>query len=114
MASTVAIDIRNLSLTFQTADTPVTALSKVDLQVRSGEFVSLIGPSGCGKTTLMRLMADLVRPTAGSITVSGTSPAEASRARPWACGSAATNICSCHGWTSSSSRPRAPTPTSRC
>src|SRR5438046_2293408 len=66
--SPVAIDMRDLSLTFETADAPVMALSKVNLQVRAGEFVSLIGPSGCGKTTLMRVMADLVRPTGGQIT----------------------------------------------
>ncbi len=79
----VAIDIRDLSLTFETADAPVTALSQVDLQVRSGEFVSLIGPSGCGKTTLLRVMADLARPTAGTITINGTSPAEARLARAY-------------------------------
>jgi len=79
----VAIDIRDLSLTFETADAPVTALSQVDLQVRAGEFVSLIGPSGCGKTTLLRVMADLARPTAGTITINGTSPAEARLARAY-------------------------------
>jgi NitT/TauT family transport system ATP-binding protein len=43
------------------------ALSRVDLQVRNGEFVSLVGPSGCGKSTLLRLAAGLVRPTSGSV-----------------------------------------------
>src|SRR5262249_54099015 len=47
------------------------------LQIKAGEFVSLIGPSGCGKTTLMRVMADLVRPTGGEIRVNGLSPREA-------------------------------------
>ena len=75
--SDTIIDIRNLSLTFQTADTPVFALSNISLQVRAGEFVSLIGPSGCGKTTLMRIVADLEQPTEGSITVNGVSPREA-------------------------------------
>ncbi len=76
-ASDSIIDIRNLSLTFQTADAPVFALSNIDLQVRAGEFVSLIGPSGCGKTTLMRIVADLEQPTEGSVTVNGVSPREA-------------------------------------
>ena len=75
--------MRELSLTFETADAPVVALSKVNLQVQAGEFVSLIGPSGCGKTTLMRVMADLVRPTGGQVTVNGMSPAEARLARAY-------------------------------
>jgi NitT/TauT family transport system ATP-binding protein len=75
--------MRELSLTFETADAPVVALSKVNLLVRAGEFVSLIGPSGCGKTTLMRVMADLVRPTGGQITVNGMSPEQARLARAY-------------------------------
>ncbi len=77
VASDTIIDIQNLSLTFQTADAPVFALSNIDLQVRAGEFVSLIGPSGCGKTTLMRIVADLEQPTEGSVAVNGVSPREA-------------------------------------
>jgi NitT/TauT family transport system ATP-binding protein len=77
VAGDVVIDIRNLSLTFRTADTPIHALSDINLQVRSGEFVSLIGPSGCGKTTLMRIVADLEKPTGGAVQVNGMSPAEA-------------------------------------
>ncbi len=71
------IDVRGLSLIFQTADAPVFALSSIDLGVAAGEFVSFIGPSGCGKTTLLRVIADLERPTEGSITVNGVSPEEA-------------------------------------
>ena len=76
-ASDVIIDIRNLGLTFQTADTPVVALSNINLAIRAHEFVSLIGPSGCGKTTLMRIVADLEQPTEGTVTVNGVSPREA-------------------------------------
>jgi NitT/TauT family transport system ATP-binding protein len=79
----LAIDLRDLSLTFETADAPVVALSKVSLQIKAGEFVSLIGPSGCGKTTLLRVMADLVRPTGGEIKVNGLSPREARLARAY-------------------------------
>ena len=71
------IDVRNLSLTFMTNDGPVEALSGIDLSVGRGEFVSLIGPSGCGKTTLLRVIADLEKPTGGSISVNGVSPEEA-------------------------------------
>jgi NitT/TauT family transport system ATP-binding protein len=73
----IVIDVRDLGLTFQTADAPVEALKDINLQVRRGEFVSFIGPSGCGKTTLMRIVADLEQPTEGSITVNGISPREA-------------------------------------
>jgi NitT/TauT family transport system permease protein len=82
-AGPVVIDARNLSLTYGGADSPVVALSDINLQIGAGEFVSLIGPSGCGKTTLMRVVADLVQPTGGVITVNGMSPAEARRARAY-------------------------------
>jgi len=76
-AAEPVIRAENLSLTFQTADAPVYALSDVDLAVGRGDFVSLIGPSGCGKTTLLRVIADLEHPTAGAITVNGVSPHQA-------------------------------------
>jgi NitT/TauT family transport system ATP-binding protein len=72
-----AVEVRDVSLTFETADGSVEALSGVSLQIAEGEFVSFIGPSGCGKTTLLRLIADLEQPTAGMLLVNGTSPAEA-------------------------------------
>ncbi|MFZ5791182.1 MAG: ABC transporter ATP-binding protein [Pseudomonadota bacterium] len=78
-----AIDIRGLSLIFPTPDAPVVALSNVDLVIKRGEFVSFIGPSGCGKTTLMRVIADLERPTEGSITVNGIAPQAARLARAY-------------------------------
>lgn len=77
------IDVRDLSLTFRTADGPVHALKDVTLAVEKGDFVSFIGPSGCGKTTLLRVIADLERPTAGSITVNGVTPEQARLARAY-------------------------------
>jgi NitT/TauT family transport system ATP-binding protein len=70
-------------LVFPTADAPVQALADIDLQVGRGEFVSFIGPSGCGKTTLLRVIADLERPTAGQIAVNGATPEEARKARAY-------------------------------
>jgi NitT/TauT family transport system ATP-binding protein len=72
-----AIEVLDLSLTYETSDGPVHALRNIDLSIGNGEFVSLIGPSGCGKTTLLRVIADLEQPTGGRITVNGLSPHEA-------------------------------------
>ncbi|WP_067224717.1 ABC transporter ATP-binding protein [Stappia indica] len=77
------IDIENLSLTFQTNDGPVHALSDIDLAIGEGDFVSLIGPSGCGKTTLLRVIADLEAPTGGSISVNGMTPSQARAKRAY-------------------------------
>jgi NitT/TauT family transport system ATP-binding protein len=55
----------------------VVALQDINLDVRAGEFVSLIGPSGCGKSTLLRLIADLLAPTSGTLKVNGKDPHQA-------------------------------------
>lgn len=49
----------------------VIALSDIDLQIMPGSFTSLIGPSGCGKSTLLRLIAGLIGPDSGSVTLDG-------------------------------------------
>ena len=77
------VEARGLSLTFQTADGPVYALSEVDIAIEEGDFVSFIGPSGCGKTTLLRVIADLEQPTGGEIQVNGVSPHEARLSRAY-------------------------------
>ncbi len=52
----------------------VTAIEDTDLQIVSGETMSLIGPSGCGKSTLLRVVAGLVAPSAGRVAVGGLAP----------------------------------------
>ena len=47
------------------------AIDSIDLQVKEGEFVSILGPSGCGKSTLLYIVGGFVPPSSGSITVSG-------------------------------------------
>jgi NitT/TauT family transport system ATP-binding protein len=54
----------------------VAALERLNLDVRTGDFISLLGPSGCGKSTALRLIAGLTEPTLGSIDWSGTSHAD--------------------------------------
>ena len=71
------VDARKVDLVFQTSDCPVHALSEIDLEINKGDFISLIGPSGCGKTTLLRLIADLEKPTGGDIQVNEMTPEEA-------------------------------------
>ncbi len=48
------------------------ALEDIDLTVTDGEFVSIVGPSGCGKSTILRLIAGLIVPTSGTLTLNGT------------------------------------------
>jgi putative spermidine/putrescine transport system ATP-binding protein len=49
----------------------VVALDGIDVEIASGEFLSLLGPSGCGKTTALRLIAGFDRPTSGTVVVGG-------------------------------------------
>ena len=79
----VVVDAKNISLTFETADGRVDALSNVSLEVAEGEFVSFIGPSGCGKTTMLRVIADLQQPTGGALSVNGMSAENARLARSY-------------------------------
>ena len=79
----LVVDAQNISLTFDTADGRVEALSDVNLQVAEGEFVSFIGPSGCGKTTMLRVIADLQQPSSGTLTVNGMSAEGARLARSY-------------------------------
>ena len=69
--STRVVESCKVDLVFETADGPVHALSKIDLDINKGEFVSLIGPSGCGKTTLLNGIAGFHSITEGSIHLDG-------------------------------------------
>lgn len=74
----VAISAKGVNKIFNpNTEEQVIALKDIDLEIQAGEFISLIGPSGCGKSTLMRLIADLLQPTSGELTVSGKTPERA-------------------------------------
>ena len=74
----IAIEARGLGKVFSPgADEEVVALQDINLDIAAGEFVSLVGPSGCGKSTLMRLIGDLLQPSAGTLRVNGKPPAQA-------------------------------------
>ena len=65
------LQIENVHHTYFTKKTAVTALSDISLEVERGEFISLLGPSGCGKTTLLSIIAGLLQPTEGIVTLEG-------------------------------------------
>ncbi len=69
------IQIKNVSMVYPVNNgQDIVALTDVNLDIQEGEFISLLGPSGCGKTTLLRIIADLNQPTAGSVAIRGQSP----------------------------------------
>ncbi|WP_438447610.1 ABC transporter ATP-binding protein [Gorillibacterium sp. sgz5001074] len=77
------IELDRVSMCYATDTSDVLALEQVSLRIGKGEFVSLLGPSGCGKTTLLRIMADLIQPSGGSLKVAGKSAKEARLARKY-------------------------------
>jgi NitT/TauT family transport system ATP-binding protein len=71
------IVVEGVSKTFGVGDEQVQALKDVDLEIRSGEFLSLIGPSGCGKSTLLRIFGDLIQASSGKVLVNDKTPHQA-------------------------------------
>jgi NitT/TauT family transport system ATP-binding protein len=65
------IDVRNMGVVYGTDGSRVVAVNDVDLNVKPGEFVSLIGPSGCGKSTILNIVAGFAQPTSGEATLDG-------------------------------------------
>jgi NitT/TauT family transport system ATP-binding protein len=75
MAAVTKIEIREVQHVYQTDFSSIPALANMNLTVSDGEFVALLGPSGCGKSSLLRIVAELLRPTAGSVQIhSSTDP----------------------------------------
>ena len=75
------IKVDGLSVVLGRRGTRQVVLKDVGLTVEKGAFVCLIGPSGCGKSTLLKVLAGLVEPTAGTVSIDGLPPAEAARRR---------------------------------
>ncbi len=67
--SQTLIEASHVTMTYEAGAAP--QLSGVDLSLGEGEFLCLVGPSGCGKSTLLRLIAGVLQPTEGTITVFG-------------------------------------------
>ena len=78
-ALATGIDIQGLSKTFTLGSKTVQALDHTDLGTTRGSFLSLLGPSGCGKSTILRILAGLDKPTAGTALVNGLSTQDMQR-----------------------------------
>lgn len=66
-----AVTVKDVTQVYVTEERATLAVEQIDFAIQRGEFVSLIGPSGCGKTTLLSIIAGLIRPTVGTVTVAG-------------------------------------------
>lgn len=73
MSPEPAVLCRSITKEFGSAGTLVRALRGVDLEIGVGELTLLVGPSGCGKTTLLSVIAGILEPTAGEVSVLGAS-----------------------------------------
>ena len=81
--SDAIVSLEGVEKHFSAGGATTAALSRINLRIRPGEFVSLIGPSGCGQSTLLRIIGDLIEPTAGTVAVNGKPAARARRDRDY-------------------------------
>ncbi len=76
MSNEPHIRIEAVEAVYESAARPLAALQGIDLDIKRGEFVSIIGPSGCGKSTLLRIVGGLQSPTSGRVLIDGRPPRE--------------------------------------
>jgi NitT/TauT family transport system ATP-binding protein len=70
------VSVQSVSKVFETfSGDRIAAIGDISFDIRAGEFIPILGPSGCGKSTLLRIIAGLLKPTGGGVTVGG-SPVE--------------------------------------
>ena len=72
MDKEIMIKLENVTKIFRTNEIETMALENMNLEVKKGEFLSIMGPSGCGKSTLLNIMGLLDVPTSGTVQVAGT------------------------------------------
>src|ERR1700733_5907055 len=80
-AAPAHIDARKITVGFHLQGRRQRVLNDIDLAVPKGSLVSLIGPSGCGKSTLLKVLAGLILPTEGRVSVDGLAPQAAAKRR---------------------------------
>ena len=69
---TTMIKLKEIDKIYRTEEIETLALENVNLEVKKGEFLSIMGPPGCGKSTLLNIMGLLDSPTSGTIEINGT------------------------------------------
>lgn len=75
------VELRGVSKSFRKGDEIITPLDNIDLDIESGEFISLMGPSGTGKSTLLNLVSGIDRVDSGTIVVDGTEVTKLTRSQ---------------------------------
>lgn len=65
------LEIKNITMNYQTINSEVTAIDDISLSVKEGEFVAIIGPSGCGKSTLLSIICGILKPSSGEVYIDG-------------------------------------------
>ena len=68
------IQVQDVTMVYHGRGDSVIALERVNMHVPTGQFASIIGPSGCGKSTLLRLIADILQPHSGEVTLGSDTP----------------------------------------
>lgn len=63
------LNLEKISLTYHTLKGEITALKSISFDVYDGEFIAIIGPSGCGKTSILSIIAGLLKPSGGKVTL---------------------------------------------
>ena len=71
MSAQTMIDLADVTMRYGAGEGATVALDRTSLRIGEGDFVALVGPSGCGKSTILKLVAGLLRPSAGGVIVGG-------------------------------------------
>ena len=69
MEAKIIVEINDIGMTYHTLEGETEAIKDISLQIYEGEIVGIVGPSGCGKSTLLSIIAGLIEPSTGSVSI---------------------------------------------